>query len=81
MLDANARLREAQRALHHLELEIEQYRLHIEGLAAHPREAEQARAALERLTAQLASQRTYCDVLAKTDGAGNRATKKVSRVA
>jgi hypothetical protein len=64
MLDVNKRLREAERALHHLELEIEQYRYHIDGLAAHPQEAERARAALEKLTTQLASQRMCCDLLA-----------------
>jgi hypothetical protein len=81
MLDANTRLRVAERALHHLELEIEQYRHHIDGLAAHPQEAERARAALEKLTTQLASQRMYCDLLAKADLAGNSARKSGPRVA
>jgi len=31
MLDVNKRLREAERALHHLELEIERHRRHIDG--------------------------------------------------
>jgi hypothetical protein len=81
MLDANARLREAERALHHLELQIEQYRLHIAELTAHPREAERSRAVLERLLAELASRRRYCDLLAKAHRAGDRALKKLSRVA
>ena len=81
MLDANVRLREAERALHHLELQIEQYRLHIAELTAHPHETERSCAVLEGLLAELASQRRYCDLVAKADHAGGRATKKVSRVA
>ena len=81
MLDADTRLREAQRALHHLELQIEQYGLHIEGLAAHPHEARRARTVLKKMTADLASQRTYCDLLAKADRAAGRAMSKAARVA
>jgi hypothetical protein len=40
---------EAERALHRLDIQIEQYRVHLEELAAHPQEAEKARAVLERM--------------------------------
>jgi hypothetical protein len=79
MIDMKTRLLEAQRALHHLELQVEQYSLHLEGLGAHPHEAERARAVLERMITDLASQRTYYELLAKADR--NRATKNKSRVA
>ena len=63
--DKKTRLLEAERALHGLEIQVEQYRLHIDGLAAHPQEAERARAVLKKLNTQLASQRTYCGLLEK----------------
>jgi hypothetical protein len=53
------------RALESLELQIEQYRLHIDELSAHPTEAARAQAELKRLIAEHAVQRTYCDLLAQ----------------
>ena len=55
------RLREAGRALHSLEIQIEQYRLHLDELAGQPYEEEKARAMLNRMGALLESQRTYCN--------------------
>jgi hypothetical protein len=81
MLDAKRRLLEAELALHRLGLQVEQYSLHLGGLAAHPHEAERARAELKRITADLASQRAYCDLLAKANGVEGLSAKMVSRVA
>lgn len=81
MLDAKRRLQEAQQALHSLELQIEQYRIHISELGAHPEEAERARAALTKLEADRATQRTYCALLAKADPTGDPMVKNGSRVA
>jgi hypothetical protein len=64
MLDVTTRLRDAQLALELLEIQIEQYRLHLEGLVGQPHETEQARQTLEKATRELALQRTYCDLLA-----------------
>jgi hypothetical protein len=68
MQDAQTRLLEAQRALHRLALKVEQYRLHVSELEGHPQEAEQARAVLEKLIADLALQRKYCQLLARASG-------------
>lgn len=81
MLDAKTRLLEARRELHHLELQVEQYSLHFDGLAAHPYEAERARAVLETMTTDLASQRTYCDLLARVERPEKLSVKNASRVA
>jgi hypothetical protein len=63
MSDKKMRLFEAERALQSLEIQIEQYCLHIEQLAGQPYEAEKARAVLEKIMTELASQRTYCELL------------------
>ena len=63
MIDGDARLSEALRALQHLELQVEQREIHVSELGAHPHEEQQARTVLDRLTAELATQRTYCDLL------------------
>jgi hypothetical protein len=83
MLDTKTRLLDAQRVLHHLELQVEQYTLHLEGLAAHRHEAERARAMLERMKTELASQRTYCNLLARAGQVEELSAKKngSSRVA
>ena len=47
---------EAERALHRLDIQIEQYRVYLEELAAHPQEAEKVRAVLERMTRDRANQ-------------------------
>ena len=67
MADTKTRLRDAQQALELLEIQIEQHRLHLEGLVAQPHEAERALRTLEKATKELALQRTYCDLLAATD--------------
>ena len=64
-MDIKIRHWEALRALQSLELQIEQYRLHIKELSAHPAEAARAQAELEKLLDGHAVQRTYCDLLAK----------------
>ena len=63
--DKKTRLLEAERALHGLEMQVEQYRVHIEELAQHPSEATKARAMLENITTELALQRKYYDLLQK----------------
>jgi len=78
MHDAKTRILEAERALHHLELKVEQYRLHISELEGHPHEAEQARAVLEKLMADLAVQRKYCELLARASG-GEGVSARTSR--
>ena len=49
MPDKKARLLQAQRVLHSLEIQIEQYRLLLERLAEQPHEAEKARVAVHVL--------------------------------
>jgi hypothetical protein len=63
MTDTKDRLLQARRELHRLELQIEQYHLHLSELAAHPQEADRARITLERLVTELGTQRKYCDLL------------------
>jgi hypothetical protein len=65
MITSEMRLREAKRELHHLELQAEQYRLHLDELGAHPQEASRAQNALEQLQANLERQRKYCGLLEK----------------
>jgi len=77
VLDAKQRLLEAQQALHHLELKIERYRIHIAELAD-GREVERARKVLEKLQADLEAQRKYCDLLAKAEEASRLETNKGS---
>jgi hypothetical protein len=62
MID-DVRLSEALQALHHLELQVEQHQIHVSELGAHPHEEQRARAVLDRMTAELAMQRRYCDLL------------------
>ena len=64
-MDIKIRQWEALRALQSLELQIEQYRVHIEELSAHPNEAARAEAELKKLLDGHAIQRTYCDLLAQ----------------
>ena len=63
MPDAKTRLQEAERALQDLEIDVEQYRIHLEELTAQPYEEEKARAVLAKFISRLRSQRTYCDLL------------------
>jgi len=71
-VDIKIRHWEALRALQSLELQIEQYRLHIKELSAHPTEAARAQAELEKLLDGHAVQRSYCDLLAKEQQAVTR---------
>jgi len=71
-VDIKMRHWEALRALQSLELQIEQYRLHIEELSAHPTEAVRAEAELKKLLDGHAVQLTYCDLLAKEQQAVTR---------
>jgi chaperonin cofactor prefoldin len=71
-VDIKIRHWEALRALQSLELQIEQYRLHIKELSAHPAEAARAQAELEKLLDGHAVQRSYCDLLAKEQQAVTR---------
>ena len=71
-MDIKIRHWEALRALQSLELQIEQYRLHIKELSAHPAEAARAEAELKRLLDGHAVQRTYCDLLAQEQQAVTR---------
>jgi hypothetical protein len=63
MSDATARLKEAKRVFDRLELQVEQYRIHLEELTAQPYEAERAQTVLGDMVLKLRSQRTYCDLL------------------
>jgi len=64
-VDIKTRRWEAIRALESLELQIEQYRLHIKELSDHPTERVRAEAELKKLLDECAVQRTYCDLLAQ----------------
>jgi hypothetical protein len=77
MLDAKQRLLDAQQALHHLELRIEQYRIHIAELADR-HEVERAQKVLDKLQADLETQRKYCDLLAKAEEASGLVTNSGS---
>ena len=81
MADTNDRLVQARRELHHLELQIEQYHLHLCELTAHPHEADRARVTLGRLVAELGTQRKYCDLLEKIEESREIGRKNVSDVA
>jgi hypothetical protein len=63
MSDKKTRLLEAERVLHSLEIQSEQYRLHLEELAQHPHEATKARTMLDRVMTELALQQKYCNLL------------------
>jgi hypothetical protein len=63
MADRKSTLRDAQQALELLEIQIEQYRFHLEGLVAQPHEVERARQVLKKATREFGLQRRYCDVL------------------
>ncbi len=63
MSTAQMRLQEAERALQDLEIDVEQYRIHLEELTAQPHEEEKARVVLASFVSKLRSQRTYCDLL------------------
>jgi hypothetical protein len=71
-VDIKIRHWEALRALQSLELQIEQYRLHIKELSAHPTEAARAQGELKKLLDGYAVQRSYCDLLAKEQQAVTR---------
>src|SRR6476660_4916110 len=62
MSDRKTRLLEAERALHHLEIQVEQYRIHLEELAQHPSEAAKANVMLERISMELLRQRKCHDL-------------------
>jgi len=64
-VDLKTRRWEAIRALESLELQIEQYRVDIKELSAHPTERVRAEAELKKLLDECAVQRTYCDLLAQ----------------
>jgi len=66
------RQQEAIRVLESLELQIEQYRLHIKELSAHPSERTRAEVELKKLLGACAVQRTYCDLLAQEQQAVSR---------
>ena len=70
--DKKTRLLEAERALHSLEIQVEQYRVHFEELAQHPSEATKAHAMLEKMTTELTLQRKYYDLLRKAVPAEER---------
>jgi hypothetical protein len=77
-LDTNTRLLDALHELHRLELQVEQYRIHISELSAHATEADRATIVLEKLKAGLATQRKYCDLLS---AAADLTVKNEPRVA
>jgi len=56
-------LLEAERALDRLELQIEQYQLHLAELSSQAHEADKARAVLNRMATELEWQQKYCELL------------------
>jgi hypothetical protein len=81
MTDKPTRMLEAERALQSLDIRIEQYCVHLEELAAHPQEAEKARAVLEEMTTERARQKNYCDLLANAELAEGLSERSGSRAA
>jgi predicted nucleic acid-binding Zn-ribbon protein len=61
--DTKTRLLEAQRALDRLELQIEQYQLHLAELSSQAYEADKTRAVLTRMTMELEWQQKYYELL------------------
>jgi hypothetical protein len=81
MSDKVTRLHDAERALHSLEIQIEQYRIHLEELAGDPHEAAKARAVLEKMTTEHTWQKKYFALLANTQSADALSVRNGSRVA
>jgi hypothetical protein len=63
MTDTKTRLREAERVLDRLEMQIEQHRLHLAELSSQAHEADKARAVLNRMATELEWQQKYCELL------------------
>jgi hypothetical protein len=63
MSDTKTRLLNAERALHRLELQFEQFQLHLAELGSQPHEAEKAHAVLSNMRTELERQRMYCQLL------------------
>ena len=80
MPDTETRLLEAERALHRLEMQIEQYQLHFAELIGQPYEADKARGVLNRMTIELEWQRRYCELLGNAVAADGHLAKNGSRV-
>jgi len=80
MPDTKIRQLAAEGALHRLEMQIEQYQLHLAELTCQPYEAEKARAALKRMTTELEWQRRYCELLGNAVAADGHLAKNGSRV-
>jgi hypothetical protein len=73
MSDKMTRLHDAERALQSLDIQMEQYRIHLEELAGDPHETAKARAVLNSITTELALQRKYCNLLKNAVPAEERA--------
>ena len=59
MSDTKVRQQEAARLLQSLEIQIEQYCIHLEELVGQPYEAEKARAVLRKMAIEVELQREY----------------------
>jgi uncharacterized protein YigA (DUF484 family) len=80
MPDTKTRLLEAERALDRLELQIEQYQLHLAELSSQAHEADKARAVLNRMATELEWQQKYCELLRNAAAANEDFTLSGSRV-
>ena len=80
MPDKRTCLLEAEEILHRLEMQVEQYQLHVAELAGQPYQADKARAVLDRMTTELNWQRKYCELVANTEAAEPGWARNGSRV-
>jgi hypothetical protein len=78
MRDSKTRLVEAERALQRLELQVEQYRIHVEELDGQSYAAEKARTVLDSMTVELELQRKYCEILANSAGVFRKNARSVA---
>jgi len=80
MPDTMTRLLEAVRALDRLEMQIEQYQLHLAELSSQAHEADNARAVLKRMATELEWQQKYCELLRNAAAANEDFSLNGSRV-
>ena len=80
MPDATTRSLEAERALHRLEMQIEQYQVHLAELSSQAYEADKARTVLNRMATELEWQQKYCELLRNAADANEDVSLNGSRV-
>jgi uncharacterized protein YigA (DUF484 family) len=80
MPETKTRLLDAERAVDRLEMQIEQYQLHLAELSSQAHEADKARAVLNRMATELEWQQKYYDLLRNAAAANEDFSLNGSRV-